>query len=180
MRVHAYAHWSQAMASATTVIAITSSEAKSERLSAVGADTAVVARDGEFGKPVWEATGKRGADVVVDLSGQATGSQSLRCTKPHGRLVTCGATSGHDAVTDLRYVWVREIDVRGSDGWTRDGLLIPVRLVEAAELDPVIHGLFPLSRAAEALAELEERRAFGKVVVLPDRVFESLEHAAKR
>lgn len=163
-----------------TVIAITSSEDKGERLRALGADTVVVAADGEFGKAVWAATGKQGADVVVDYSGQATWPQSLRCTKPHGRLVTCGATSGYDAVTDLRYVWVREIDIRGSDGWTRDGLLELTRLVESGELDPVIHALFPLSRAPEALAELEDRRAFGKVVVLPDDVFEGFDHPAKR
>jgi alcohol dehydrogenase len=163
-----------------TVIAITSSEAKGDRLRALGADTVVVAPDGEFGKPVWAATGKRGADVVVDYSGQATWPQSIRCTKPHGRLVTCGATSGHDAVTDLRYVWVREIDIRGSDGWTRDGLIELARLVDEGQLEPVIHGVFPLSRAREALAELEERRAFGKVVVLPDDIFGAFEHPAKR
>ena len=163
-----------------TVIAITRSEAKREKLAGLGADTVVVAPDGEFGRDVWVATGKQGADVVVDYSGQATWPQSIRCTKPHGRLVTCGATSGHDAVTDLRYVWVRELDIRGSDGWTRDGLLELVRLVEAGELDPVIHALYPLSRAREGFAELEERRAFGKVLVLPDPVFDALEHEEKR
>lgn len=163
-----------------TVIAITSSDAKADRLRGLGADVAVVTRDGGFGKQVWEATGKQGADMVVDFTGEATWPQSLRCTKKHGRLVTCGATSGHDAVTDLRYVWVREIDIRGSDGWTRDGLLELVRLVEGDELDPVIHALLPLSRAGEALEEMEERRAFGKVVVLPDDVFESFDHPAKR
>jgi alcohol dehydrogenase len=163
-----------------TVIAVSSSEAKGERLRGLGADAVVVAPDGEFGKAVWAETGKQGADVVVDYSGQATWPQSIRCTKPHGRLVTCGATSGHDAVTDLRYVWVREIDIRGSDGWTRDGLRELTRLVETGELDPVLHGVYPLSRAREALAQLEERLAFGKVVVVPDAVFDALEHAAKR
>lgn len=163
-----------------TVIAITSSDAKAEWLRSLGADEAVVASGGQFGKQVWKATGKQGADMVVDFTGEATWPQSLRCVKKHGRLVTCGATSGHDAVTDLRYVWVREIDIRGSDGWTRDGLLELVRLVEAGELDPVIHAIFPLSRAGDALAEMEERRAFGKVVVLADDVFDSFDHPAKR
>ena len=163
-----------------TVIAITSSDAKADRLRALGADTAVVAADGKFGKQVWEATGKQGADMVVDFTGEATWPQSLRCVKPHGRLVTCGATTGYDAATDLRYVWVREIDIRGSDGWTRDGLLELVGLVEGGELDPVIHAIYPLSRAGGALEEMEERRAFGKVVVMPDDVFESFDHPAKR
>jgi alcohol dehydrogenase len=162
------------------VIAVTSSDAKGERLRKLGADLAVVAADGEFGKLVWEATGKRGADVVVDYSGKATWPQSIRCTRRNGRLVTCGATSGYDAVTDLRYVWVREIDIRGSDGWTRAGLVQLAGAVEMGALVPVIHALYPLSRAREALAELELRRAFGKVVVLPDAVFESLDHQAKR
>jgi alcohol dehydrogenase len=66
-------------------------------------------------------------------------------------------------------VWVREIDIRGSDGWTRDGLRQLAELVQTGELDPVIHARYPLTAAREALAELEERRAFGKVVVVPDR-----------
>jgi alcohol dehydrogenase len=154
------------------VIACTSSDQKAERLSGLGADECVVAADGEFGRAVWDLTGRQGADVVVDYSGRDTWPQSLRCVRRHGRLVTCGATSGFDAATDLRYVWVREIDIRGSDGWTRDDLLDLVRLVQAGELAPVIHRIYPLSGARDAVAELEERRAFGKVVVVPDSLYQ--------
>ena len=41
-------------------------------------------------------------------------------------------------------------------------------MVSDGSLDPVVHGVFPLSHAREAVAELEERRAFGKVVVRVD------------
>ena len=75
---------------------------------------------------------------------------------------------------------MREIDIRGSDGWSRQDLIELRDLVESGELRPVIHAVFPLSRAREALAELEERRAFGKVVVVPDSLYDSLEHDAKR
>ncbi len=150
------------------VIACTSSDEKARRLRAVGADETVAAADGQFGRAVWELTGKRGADVVVDYSGKATWPQSLRAVRRGGRLVCCGATSGYDAVTDLRYLWVREIDIRGSDGWAEDDLRTLTRLVETNELHPVIHAVLPLSRAREAVAELEERRAFGKVLVVPD------------
>jgi NADPH:quinone reductase-like Zn-dependent oxidoreductase len=84
--------------------------------------------------------------------------------------VTCGATTGYEAVTDLRYVWTRELDILGSDGWTRAGLETIVEMVRKGELSPVIHKVFPLSRVREAVAELEERRAFGKVIVVPDEV----------
>jgi NADPH:quinone reductase-like Zn-dependent oxidoreductase len=162
------------------VICTTGSDDKAKRLRALGADETVVAADGEFGRAVWDHTGRSGADVVVDYSGKDTWPQALRCVRKRGRLLTCGATSGYDAITDLRYVWVREIDIRGSDGWTREDLVELLRLVERRELRPVVHALFPLSQVRAALAELEERRAFGKVIVIPDALYPDVEHDAKR
>jgi alcohol dehydrogenase len=153
------------------VIACTSSEAKANRLRRLGADECVIAADGSFSKQVWDLTGRQGADVVVDYSGVDTWPQSVRCVRRHGRLVTCGATSGYAAVTDLRYVWVREIDIRGSDGWTRGDLVRLMELVRNGELRPVIHAVHPLSRARDAVEELEQRRTFGKVIVVPDALY---------
>lgn len=156
------------------VIACTSSDEKARRLRGLGADESVVATHGEFGGEVWNLTSRQGAHVVVDYSGKDSWPQSIRCVRKGGRLITCGATTGYEAITDLRYVWVREIDIRGSDGWTRDDLLVLRRLVVEGELRPVIHAVYPLSRAREALAELEERRAFGKVLVVPDALYEQV------
>jgi alcohol dehydrogenase len=156
------------------VIACTSSEMKAERLRAIGADDCVVAVDGDYSAQVWQMTDRQGADVVVDYSGVDTWPQSVRCVRRHGRLVTCGATSGYNAVTDLRYVWVREIDIRGSDGWTRDDLLRLQDLVRSEQLQPVIHAVHPLSRVRAALAELEQRRTFGKVIVVPDALYDEV------
>jgi alcohol dehydrogenase len=152
------------------VLACTSSEEKARRLRELGADETIDTVEEDFSAAVWRLTGKRGADVVVDYSGKETWPGSIRCTRHGGRLVTCGATTGFDASTDLRYVWRRELDILGSDGWTRDELLEVVRLVEAGEIRPVVHGVYPLSRVREAIAQLEERRAFGKVIVVPDAV----------
>jgi NADPH:quinone reductase-like Zn-dependent oxidoreductase len=147
------------------VVACTSSAAKAARLLELGADEVVDTSEEDFSAAVWRLTAKRGADVVVDYTGRDTWPGSIRCTAKSGRLVTCGATTGFEAVTDLRYVWRRELDILGSDGWTRGDLEELVRLVQSGALSPVIHGVFPLERVGDALAELEERRAFGKVVV---------------
>jgi alcohol dehydrogenase len=149
------------------VIACSSSPEKLERLRALGASEVVDTR-GDWGGDIWRLTGKRGADVVVDYIGRETWPASIRCTRYGGRLVTCGATTGFEAVTDLRYVWTRELNILGSDGWRRDDLDRLVADVRSGALDPVVHGVFPLSRAREAVAEIEERRAFGKVIVVPD------------
>lgn len=150
------------------VIACTSSEAKAERLKAIGAHECVVAPDGQFGRQVWNLTGKQGADAVVDFTGTATWPQSLRSVKHGGRLLCCGATTGFEANTDLRYLWTREMDIRGSDGWKNDDLRQLLGIMAGHGLDPVIHAVFPLSRIQDAMHELEGRSCFGKIVVVPD------------
>jgi alcohol dehydrogenase len=149
------------------VIACSANTQKLERLKALGASEVVDTR-GDWGGDIWRLTGKKGADVVVDYIGRETWPASIRCTRHGGRLVTCGATSGFEAVTDLRYVWARELNILGSDGWRRSDLDSLVADVRSGALDPVVHAVYPLSQAREAVAEIEERRAFGKVIVVPD------------
>jgi alcohol dehydrogenase len=152
------------------VIAGSGSDEKLGRLRALGADETINTEQEDFSRRVWELTGKKGAEVVVDYSGKDTWSGSIRCTRAGGRLATCGATTGYDATTDLRYVWTRELNILGCNGWTRGDLTALIELVRAGDLEPVISAVYPLSQIREAEAELEERRAFGKVVVVPDGV----------
>ncbi|HVC14548.1 MAG TPA: zinc-binding dehydrogenase [Acidimicrobiales bacterium] len=157
-----------AKAAGARVIACSSSTSKLERLAALGADDLVDTSDGDFGAKVWSLTGKVGADVLVDYLGKDTWPQSVRAVRRGGRLVTCGASTGFLVETDLRYVWTRELSILGSDGWSRSDLDELVRQVHEGELDPVIHAVYELSRARDAVADLEDRRAVGKVVVVPD------------
>lgn len=157
-----------AKAAGARVVACSSSKEKLEKLAALGADDLVDSSGGDFGSQVWALTEKVGADVLVDYLGADTWPQSVRAVRRGGRLVTCGASTGFLVETDLRYVWTRELSILGSDGWSRDDLLELVRQVHDGTLDPVIHAVQPLSRVHDALADLEERRAIGKVVVVLD------------
>lgn len=149
------------------VIACSGSDEKLARLREMGvAETIDTSRE-DVRARVKEITGN-GVDLVVDYQGKDTWPTSLRCVRLGGRITTCGATTGYDASTDLRYVWSREVDILGSNGWQRDDLLATHDMVSEGTLEPVVHGVFPLSQAREAVAELEERRAFGKVVVRVD------------
>ncbi|HEV3311894.1 MAG TPA: zinc-binding dehydrogenase [Chloroflexota bacterium] len=161
-------------ATGARVIACSGSDEKLGRLRQFGAGETVNTSTEDFSKRVWELTGKHGADVVIDYTGKETWPSSIRCTKPGGRLATCGATTGYDASTDLRYVWTRELDILGCNGWMREDLLALIAMVRDGGLRPVISSVYPLSRIAEAEAELEDRRALGKVIVVPDEVM----HAA--
>ena len=94
-----------------------------------------------------------------------TWEPSLRTLKKGGRLVTCGATAGFKAQTDIRYVWVRELRIFGSDGYTTEDIGTSLRLVAEGKLKPVIDRVLPVQQAAEGHELLEKRAVFGKIVL---------------
>lgn len=150
-----------------TVIAVVSSQEKADRLADLGAKHVVVARGPEYSGSVWELTGKRGADIIVDYTGRVTWPATLRTVRSGGRILVCGATTGYEAITDLRYLWVREITVVGSDGWRRSDLDRLVSMVAAGLLTPPIDRVIGFEQVRQAHIDLEDRRVFGKVIVAP-------------
>ncbi|MFD5657813.1 zinc-binding dehydrogenase [Streptomyces hirsutus] len=146
------------------VIACSSSPAKLARLRTLGVAETIDAGAEDIRRRVLDLT-DGGADVVVDYQGKDTWPLSLRSARREGRIVTCGATTGYEALTDLRYVWSRQLDILGSNAWRREDLHTVLDLVATGALEPAVHADFTLARVGEAVAELEERRAFGKVVV---------------
>ena len=114
---------------------------------------------------VREFTGGRGVDIVFEHVGTATWDSSLKSLVRGGRLVTCGATTGHDAQLDLRVLFVRQISLLGSYMGRKAELLRAVQFFFAGELRPVVDQTFPLAEAAEAHRRLEAREQFGKLVL---------------
>jgi alcohol dehydrogenase len=57
--------------------------------------------------------------------------------------------------------------VRGSDGWRREDLAALLDAVREGRLTPAIDRVVPLDDAIDAMRALEERRFFGKIVVVP-------------
>lgn len=152
------------------VIACSSSDEKLKTLVALGAWRALNTSAVDFSREVWELTDRRGADVVVDFIGKDTWNKSIRAVRRGGRVLTCGASSGFDAITDMRYVWTKEIDLRGSNAWERSDLETLIAMVDAGSLEPEIQAVFPLSRFREAFALFDDREVLGKVIVVPDGV----------
>jgi len=109
----------------------------------------------------------KGVEVVVDHVGEATWDASVRCLANGGRLVTCGATTGYDVRVDLRHLFYRRLELLGSTMGSKGALHRIARLVELGQLRPVIDRVLPLDQAREAHRLLEERKAFGKVVLTP-------------
>ncbi|MED4784909.1 zinc-binding dehydrogenase [Brevibacillus choshinensis] len=150
-----------------TVIAAAGSDEKLEKLKQLGADYVINYNKADFSKETWRISGKKGVDVVVDYTGKDTWPKSILATKKGGRVLTCGATTGFEAVTDLRYVWVRELALLGSNGWERSDLEQLISLVRSKKLVPVIDRVLPLEEIREAHRVIEEREIFGKVIITP-------------
>ncbi len=156
-----------------TVIAAASSQDKLDRLRALGADEGIdylsenfVERiHARFGKPrVW---GDGGIEVVVNFTGGDTWVPSLRCLGKDGRMLTCGATAGFDPKEDLRFIWTFEQNIIGSNGWSREDLHALIAMTRDGSLKPVVEQRYALEDTHEAFRALRDRKAFGKLVVVP-------------
>lgn len=150
------------------IFAAASSEDKLQRLKELGADYLVnYAAHPEFHRYVRGLTDGEGVDVVVNYTGGDSWVRSLKSVKRGGRILTCGATAGFDPPTDIRYIWRKEMDIIGSDGWRRQDLIDLLNAVRDGRITPVIGAVLPLEQTAEGHRLLEEREIFGKAIVKP-------------
>ncbi|CCH69564.1 FadB4 [Phycicoccus elongatus Lp2] len=163
-----------AKALGATVYAVVSDDAKAAVALEAGADEAILA-DG-FLSRVKELTGGRGVDVVVDPVGGDRFTDSLRSLATLGRLLVIGFTAGSIPEVKVNRLLLNNVSVVGV-GWGAYWMSRPeflarqwedlLPLLNAGALTPVIGQTFTLEQTAEAIALLEERRATGKVLVLP-------------
>src|SRR4029453_14707218 len=95
-------------------IVTSSSREKLERARELGAEVVVDHVNEDVVEAVREATGGRGAARGVETGGEAPGERSLAATAPEGRIVVCGATSGHSPPARLYRLWWKQLTVYGS------------------------------------------------------------------
>jgi NADPH:quinone reductase-like Zn-dependent oxidoreductase len=147
------------------VIATAGTDEKLARAKALGADEVVNYTTGDFVAECRRLTDKRGVDIVVEHVGGEVFEKSIKAVRNGGRIVTCGATAGFHPAIDLRHIFFRQVEVLGSTMGSKADLLAVLGHVAAGAIKPVVHEVLPLERAADAHRLLEERRAFGKVVL---------------
>lgn len=147
------------------VLATASTEAKRALCSELGADLVIDYTQPDWVKQVKAATGRRGVDVTVDYIGKTTWAGSLKATASGGRIVTCGATTGHDPTEDLRHVFFRQLSIIGSTMGSRADLAAALTQARAGRLKPVIDRTLPLADAAVGHQLIEDRAVLGKLVL---------------
>jgi NADPH:quinone reductase-like Zn-dependent oxidoreductase len=149
------------------VIATAGSDAKLEKAKGLGADHVVNYEKQDFVQEVRKLTDKKGVEVVFEHVGKTTWEKSILAAGIGGRIVTVGATTGFDPLTDLRHVFFRQISILGSTMGTGADLLEVLRWVGEGKLRPVVDRVLPLADALQGQEALAERAQFGKIVLRP-------------
>ncbi len=146
------------------VVATTSSAAKAERLEALGAEAVLrYDEDARWGRAVRKLTG--GVDHVVEVGGAGTLAQSLDAVRPGGTVSMIGVLSGVREPLNVLPVLMKQVRVQGILVGHRQGFEAMCRAFAAAELRPVVDGVFPFDEARGAFERLASGGHFGKVCV---------------
>jgi NADPH2:quinone reductase len=158
-----------------TVFATAGSDEKCWACEELGAKLAINYRTEDFFEKVKEATGGKGADVILDMVGGDYVAREINCLADDGRLVIIALLGGAKAAVDLGQVLRRRLTITGSTLRPRpvmfkaaiaDKLRQHVwPLLEAGKIKPVIYRTFPLEQAAQAHALMEASTHVGKIML---------------
>lgn len=147
------------------VIAVAGSAEKAKELTDEGADIVVNYRERDIGEAVLEATGGRGADVVCELVGADTFSQSMAAAGLRSRVVVIGSHGGVRAELNLGEVFGKNLQIIGVTRANAGAMATLVDLAGRGVLRPHVQQVLPLDEAATAHEAMENRRHRGKIVL---------------
>ncbi|MCG2577252.1 NAD(P)-dependent alcohol dehydrogenase [Dechloromonas sp. XY25] len=149
-----------------TVISTSSSDAKLERLKALGADHTInYQQTPDWGARVLELTDGRGVDHVVEVGGPATLAQSITAARIGGHIALIGVLTGIEGNAPILTLLAKQIRLHAFVVGSRNHQQEMVRALSANKLRPVIDRSFPLGGLADAFRHEESGRHFGKICI---------------
>ncbi|PKW15339.1 alcohol dehydrogenase family protein [Saccharopolyspora spinosa] len=147
------------------VVAITS-DAKRDRALRLGADATVDRRAADLEAAV-RAVADR-VDVVADVVAGPSFPVLLRMLAPLGRYVVAGGIAGPLVETDLRTVYLRQLQLIGSSFGTHEDFAQLRQHIANGELTPLLAETYPLQELPEAQKAFGAKDFFGKIVITVD------------
>lgn len=155
-----------AVAAGARVICTSSSDAKLERLTALGAHAVINYRsEPKWGKRVRELTNGRGVDHVIEVGGPGTIDQSMLATAVGGHVALIGVLTGVQGDFPLRFALMRQQRLQGVLVGSRRDQQDFVTALENTGIRPVLDRHFPLESLIDAFRYEESGEHFGKICV---------------
>ena len=148
------------------VITTVGSDEKIPKAVILGADAVINHPKEKVAERARLLTEGRGVDVVIEHIGPEVWDTCVESLAKGGRLITCGATTGGDVKLNLRYVFFRQLMIKGSYMGTRAELVKAAELISQKRLIAVIDRTFPLQEARAAQELMISRKFFGKLVLI--------------
>ncbi|MEP6959140.1 MAG: zinc-binding dehydrogenase [Nitrospirota bacterium] len=147
------------------VITTVGSDDKIPKAVILGADAVINHTKEKVSERVRLLTEGHGVDVAIEHIGPEVWDSCLTSLAKGGRLITCGATTGGDVKLNLRYIFSRQLTIKGSYMGTRAELVKVLELMGQGRLISVIDRTFPLQEARAAQELMISRKFFGKIVL---------------
>ncbi|MDN5862276.1 MAG: NAD(P)-dependent alcohol dehydrogenase [Salinisphaera sp.] len=153
-----------AKAVGATVIATSSSDAKLEKVTALGADHTINYKDTpEWGKAAAKLCPRGGVDHIIEVGGPNTLAQSLDAVRTGGHISMIGVLTGWAGEVPTAKLMAKQVKVKGITVGTREHQLEMVAGLENLQIKPVIDKSFALEDIADAFRHQESQQHFGKI-----------------
>jgi NADPH:quinone reductase-like Zn-dependent oxidoreductase len=149
-----------------TVIGTSSSDEKLLRAKAMGLDAGLNYRQSpEWAKWVLKQTGNRGADLIVEVGGAGTFTQSLQAVRFAGIVAQIGVLSQSEQPLPIAQILHRQVRIHGVYVGSRAHFESMNRAITANRMRPVVDRIFAFGEARDALNTMQEAGHFGKIVI---------------
>jgi NADPH:quinone reductase-like Zn-dependent oxidoreductase len=150
-----------------TVIGNASSDEKLARARELGMHHGINHATQDVVAEVMRLTDDRGADLVFEHVGGELFQKGLDSLGKDGRLVICGGHSGEVVPFDIIPFFRMQRQIIGSFVYDRVEVESCLELAAQGKITPLVHETFPLADAREAMATMERREHFGKILLKP-------------
>ena len=147
------------------VIATSSSDAKIEKLNALGADETINYRSTpDWEKAVVDLTDGVGVDHVIEVGGAGTIEKSLASVRVGGTVSLIGSLSG-GAMVNTVPIFMRAIRLHGIFIGSKAMFERMLKEFDRARIRPVVDRTFSFDEAPDALRYMETGEHCGKIVI---------------
>ena len=148
------------------VIGTSSSDEKLQRAKTLGLDAGLNYRQSpEWAKWVLQETNNRGADLIVEVGGAGTFTQSLQAVRYGGTLAQIGVLSQSEQPLPIPLILHRQVRIQGIYVGSKSHFEAMNRAIVAARTQPVVDQIYAFDKAREALKCMETGSHFGKIVI---------------